>query len=289
MQYNEHLGDVETFVEKNQKLVWKCVQQYKMVARTKCIELEELFQIGMIGMLKAYEKYDPSKFENVNNFTTYGVPMIHGEILRFLRDFYPVRVPRGKMELLRKIRCAGMMNLSAQEIAEHFDVSEKEVEQALEMRYVEQVQSMDAEIIDYENKEITLHDKISVSADYTGVFVYDFLKSLSEREQTIIEMRTWDATQVEIAQAVGIGQVQVSRMLTRIKNKYLAYCNGETVSPAIELQRKVTRERYEIMAAEGRSNKEIAQEFGCHIKTLKHHQRKWKQAEQAVDLYEATV
>lgn len=264
------------------------MQQYKGIVSAGHIEFDDLFQIGMIGMLKAYEKYDPAQFENVNKFSTYGIPMIHGEIRRFLRDFNPIKVSRRYKEILRKMKQEEMLELPVQEIAARLGVSEKAVHEALKLRNL-QLTSMDEEILNSDRKVITLHDQVPVSADYTGVLIHEFLEMLSERERTIIELRSWGATQMEIAEVVGIGQVQVSRILTKMKNKYLAYCSEEKVSPAIERQQKVTRERYEVMVAEGKTKKEIAQELGCHIKTLEHHQRKWKQAEKVVELYEVTV
>jgi len=277
MRYNAFLGDVDVFVEQHQRLVWNCVQRFIKPAASKGIEADDLFQVGCIGLLRAYEKFDPDNFTGVTRFSTYGVPMIIGEIRRFLRDYNSVKVSRSYRGLLKRIKDENLLGLPVSEIAIKFDVSEKSVEEALRLQEL-QITSMDATFdLKDDSESLSLHDQIPSNVDYTGISVYEFLGSLSEREQKIAEMLMDGKVQQEIASVLGISQVQVSRLLKKIRRKYQEYYEGEGVMGEKKKRVKLTRGLYESMVRQGKSDKEIAVELGYQPTTITYYRKKWEQ------------
>ena len=187
-------------------------------------EYEDLFQIGTIGLIKAIKNYDAQY--NVR-FSTYAVPMIMGEIKRFLRDDGIIKVSRSLKELANKamavkeqLKASLHREPTIQEIAEVVGNEPEEIVHALE------ASRMPTSIYDvvYEDDEnpILLIDKVSkddrqMSQVVDRVALKDVLSKLDERERYIIIMRYFhDKTQSAIAKELGISQVQVSRIEKKV-------------------------------------------------------------------------
>ena len=187
-------------------------------------EYEDLFQLGSIGLIKAIQNYEP-KF-NVR-FSTYAVPMIVGEIKRFLRDDGMIKVSRSLKELVNKSTAAreqlkGKLGRdpSVQEIAEAIDSTPEEIVYAMEA--VRTPASIYDVIYEDEDNPILLIDKMSedtpqIDETMERITLNDLLSKLDKRERTIIIMRYFrDKTQSEIAEMLNISQVQVSRIEKKV-------------------------------------------------------------------------
>ncbi len=210
-------------VQENLGLVWSLVRRFS----NRGYDMEDLFQIGSIGLLKSIDKFDLSF--NVK-FSTYAVPMIVGEIKRFLRDDGMIKVSRSLKETAYKVRLVKdelIRELNREptigEIAAGLDLQVEEVVEALESNA--EVESLNAVIYQGDGKPITLSDKIDEMPTIQNSIVDKMiLTELIERllpvEREIIHMRYFeDRTQTEIASALEISQVQVSRIEKRILKK----------------------------------------------------------------------
>lgn len=219
----------KTYIEGNLRLVLSVIKRFSSSSEN----VDDLFQIGCVGLIKAIDNFDCSL--NVK-FSTYAVPMIAGEIRRFLRDNSAIRVSRSlkdtayraiyaKDELTRK----NLKEPSIEEIAKEIGICGEDIVMALDaiqnpMSLYEPIYTdggdtlyvMD-QISDKKNKEDAWVEKLSLS---------DAMKKLNDREYEIISLRFFEGkTQTEVAQTVGISQAQVSRLeknALRIMRAFLA-------------------------------------------------------------------
>ncbi|WP_303131716.1 SigB/SigF/SigG family RNA polymerase sigma factor [uncultured Olsenella sp.] len=192
--------------------------------------LDDLIQVGSIGLIKAIDRFDP---ERGLEFTTFATPTITGEIKRHFRDKgWSVRVPRRLQELSAKVNQVTdeltkelQRSPSVEEIARELDSTVDEVLEAMESSSAYSSVSLEApssggdddspSVLDHYASE----DEELASSDDRMV-IEDTIRDFSPREQEIIRMRFIDGlTQVEIAKRLGISQVQVSRLLRRTLKK----------------------------------------------------------------------
>ncbi|MCR6110582.1 RNA polymerase sporulation sigma factor SigF [Bacillus sp. A301a_S52] len=208
----------DRIVSHNTRLVWSVVQRFL----NRGYDQEDLFQIGCIGLIKSVDKFDLS-FDV--KFSTYAVPMIIGEIQRFLRDDGTVKVSRSIKETANHIRkmsdelakTFGRVP-TIQEIAEKLDISPEEVVFAQEAN--RQLASIHETVYENDGDPITILDQISDENDtkwFDKIALKDEIDRLSEREKLIIFLRYYkDQTQSQVAERLGISQVQVSRLEKKI-------------------------------------------------------------------------
>ena len=221
-----HQGEKEArndLVEENVGLIWSIVRRF---AGRGC-ETEDLFQIGSIGLMKAIDKFDTS-FDV--KFSTYAVPLIMGEIKRFLRDDGMIKVSRSVKELGIRVS-ASRQKLSGslgreptlEELAEDVGASREEVAVSLEAGA--QVESLYAPAAGGEETNLSLLDRLSEGNGENEevldrVVLRELLGSLEKQERELIVRRYfYDQTQTKIAELMGISQVQVSRLEKKILKK----------------------------------------------------------------------
>lgn len=227
--YKSQQGDMEArdlLVEKNVRLVWSVVQRFL----NRGYDPEDLFQIGSIGLIKSIDKFDLS-YEV--RFSTYAVPMIIGEIQRFIRDDGTIKVSRTIKELGNKIRITKeeltkTLNRSptVQEVAEELGISPEEVAQAQEA--VKNPHSIHETVYENGGEPITLLDQIADDDKqwFEKLSLEEAIRSLSERERLIVYLRYYrDKTQSEVAKRLGISQVQVSRLEKKILEEMKEHMN----------------------------------------------------------------
>src|SRR5690625_3903432 len=207
----------DLLVERNVRLVWSVVQRFI----NRGYEPEDLFQIGSIGLIKSIDKFDLSYDVR---FSTYAVPMIIGEIQRFIRDDGTIKVSRSLKELGNKVRIkkeALTKSLkrtpTVQEVADALDITPEEVAQAQDA--VKNPHSIHETVYENGGEPITLLDQISDHDMqwFDKLTLEETIKSLEERERLIVYLRYYkDKTQSEVAERLGISQVQVSRLEKKI-------------------------------------------------------------------------
>lgn len=216
-------GDKEardTVFKENVGLIYSVVKRFT----GRGVEMEDLVQIGSIGLLKAIDRFDIS-YEV--KFSTYAVPMIVGEIRRYLRDDGILKVSRSLKEncariyfVREKLEKELGREPVLEEIAKAAELSTEEVLMSLESGA--EVESLHKIIYQGEGNDISLMDRIQEKengqdAALNRIFLDEILNRLDTRERQLIGMRYFgDMTQTEIAKEMGISQVQVSRMEKRI-------------------------------------------------------------------------
>lgn len=216
-------GDKEArdrLVTENIGLVWSIVRRFS----NRGHELEDLFQIGSIGLIKAIDKFDTS-FEV--RFSTYAVPMITGEIKRFLRDDGMIKVSRSLKETAGKVRITREIlnnklgrEPTIDEIAKELSIETEDIVMALESNA--EVESLYKTIYQGDGNAIYLIDKLEQVNDEHDTMIdkialREIIESLDQKDRDLIELRYfYDRTQTDIAKELGISQVQVSRLEKKI-------------------------------------------------------------------------
>ncbi|MFC3038978.1 RNA polymerase sporulation sigma factor SigF [Virgibacillus xinjiangensis] len=214
-------------VERNIRLVWSVVQRFL----NRGYDPDDLFQIGSIGLIKSIDKFDLSYDVR---FSTYAVPMIIGEIKRFIRDDGSVKVSRSLKEINNKIRKKKDeltkqlgRSPSINELAEALEISPEEVVHAQEAS--RSPHSIHETVFENDGDPITLLDQIA--EDDTGWFdkisLQEAIRDLNDRERLIVYLRYYkDQTQTEVAERLGISQVQVSRLEKKILEDIKKYIDS---------------------------------------------------------------
>ncbi len=220
------VGDAQArdrLVLANTGLVWSIVKKY----RGRGYEEEDLFQIGCIGLMKAIDRFDQSFGVR---FSTYAVPMIIGEIRRFLRDDGMIKVSRTLKETAVRAR-----QLQAQyeakygtepsigQLAEVMQIAPEELASALSS--AQEVESLQKTIYQSDGNAILLEDRLEAKENEQEKLVNRLalkkvMRELQDQEQKIIVLRYYSGqTQVQTAQCLGISQVQVSRIEKKVLKK----------------------------------------------------------------------
>lgn len=218
-----HEGDKaarEQLVEENVGLVWCVVKRFT----GRGVETEDLFQIGSIGLLKAIDKFDLSYDVK---FSTYAVPMITGEIKRFLRDNGMIKVSRSLKELAYKAFLAREKlqerlgrEPDIEELADELQVGKEELAMAMEAG--SEVESLQRPVYQKDGNTVPLMEKLTEEVNreeevINHVAVSQLLGELEAEERQLLYLRYFaDKTQSEIGKLMGISQVQVSRTEKRI-------------------------------------------------------------------------
>jgi len=207
----------EMIIQENTGLIWSVVRRFQGRG-----EQEDLFQIGSIGLLKCIEKFD---FTYDVKFSTYAVPMIMGEIRRFLRDDGTIKVSRNLKEISVRAKLLQDFILKEEnremtvaELASKLSVEKEELVLALESS--KEVESIYA--VQERNSGTTmLIDQLSDSSENEKILeklsLKEAMQRLNAKERRIIIMRYYqDRTQADVAKQIGISQVQVSRLEKKI-------------------------------------------------------------------------
>ena len=211
----------EVLIEQNLGLVHHIVKRFL----NRGYDTEDLFQIGVIGLIKAIDKFDPS-FDV--KFSTYAVPLRAGEIKRFLRDDGMVKVSRTLKENGSRVKYAReRLSLrinrepTLQEVSKEAGLTIEEVILAMEANV--QVESIYQSVYQNDGNEIYMVDQLADKGKdeqekmLNHLVIKQLIEGLPETEQKLIRLRYYqDKTQTEVAKMLGISQVQVSRMEKKI-------------------------------------------------------------------------
>lgn len=213
---NGELWAKEELINGNLKLVLSIVQRFS----SRCENMDDLFQVGCIGLVKSIDNFD---LKHEVRFSTYAVPMIMGEIKRYLRDNQVIRVSRHLKDLAYKAFKlkedyihTHQKEPTAAWLAQQLEVKEKDIVDALDS--VQSVISIFEPVYNSDGDELFLLDQIKDDKDEIDLLenvmaLKHSMKNLKEKEMDIIQKRYYqDMTQTEIAQELGISQAQVSRL-----------------------------------------------------------------------------
>ena len=226
-------GDQEArqrYIEGNLRLVLSVIKRFS----SNNENADDLFQIGCIGLMKAIDNFDPSL--NVK-FSTYAVPMIIGEIRRFLRDNHAIRISRSVKDTAYKAIYARealsrktMQEPTIAEISEEIGIPKEDIVSALDA--IQHPVSLYEPVYTDGGDTLYVMDQVSDKKTHEdswieNLCIVDAMKKLNEREKNIITLRFLEGkTQMEVADMIGISQAQVSRLeknALKIMRNYLDY------------------------------------------------------------------
>ena len=206
----------EKLIEGNLRLVLSVIQRFAGRGENP----DDLFQVGCIGLIKAIENFDPGKQVR---FSTYGVPMIAGEVRRYLRDNSAIRVSRSIRDVAyRVLQCKEQKTAelgrepTLEEIARELELTVEEVSQALDA--VCAPVSLYESVYDQGGDPLTVMDQVRDTKNTEDgwmehIALGNAFKTLGSREKEILSLRFYDGkTQMEVAKHLGISQAQVSRL-----------------------------------------------------------------------------
>ena len=206
----------EEFIEKNLGLVHACAGRFK----GRGIEYEELYAAGCLGLVKACDGFDTGRGVC---FSTYAVPMIIGEIRRYLRDNNAIRVSRSLRDTAYRAICARELYLkqnqkepSIEEIAAEIGIGKEDIVYALDA--IQSPMSLYEPVYTEGGDTLYIMDQLSEKKNkeenwVQNLALQDAVARLNERERQIIRMRFYEGqTQMEVAREIGISQAQVSRL-----------------------------------------------------------------------------
>ena len=206
----------EALIEGNLRLVLSVIQRFDKRGENP----DDLFQVGCIGLIKAIQNFDPDKQVR---FSTYGVPMIAGEVRRYLRDNSPIRVSRSLRDVAyRVLQCKEAQTArlgrepTLDQIAKELNLTTEEVSQALDA--VCAPVSLYDPVYDQGGDPLTVMDQVRDTRNTEDgwmehITLRTCFQNLSSREKQILSMRFYDGkTQMEVAGELGISQAQVSRL-----------------------------------------------------------------------------
>jgi len=201
----------EQVIVDNMALVWSVVKRFS----NRGYEAEDLFQIGSIGLMKAIDRFDTSYDVRLS---TYAVPMIIGEIKRFIRDDGIVKVSRGIKENNWRIKQATQKLSQDMQREPTIEELEKETGIAKEDIVIAAEATLEVESIyseSYQPREVSYDDDKETVINH--IFIKGLLDELPGDERKLIELRYYhDKTQMQVAKELGISQVQVSRIEKKV-------------------------------------------------------------------------
>ena len=206
----------EKLIEGNLRLVLSVIQRFEKRGESP----DDLFQVGCIGLIKAISNFDPGKQVR---FSTYGVPMIAGEVRRYLRDNSAIRVSRSIRDVAyRVLQCKEAMQLqlgrepTLEEVAAALELPQEDVSEALDA--VCAPVSLYDPVYSDGGDPLTVMDQVRDNKNTEGnwmehIALKEAFNALEDREKQILSLRFYDGkTQMEVANLVGISQAQVSRL-----------------------------------------------------------------------------
>lgn len=214
--------DMTRLLEDNNGLIWSIVRRFS----GRGYEIEDLYQIGSIGFIKAIQRFDTS-FEV--RLSTYAVPYILGEIKRFIRDDGPIKVSRSIKELNVKIVELQKeyfnkhgRDITLDEISRELKISKEEITMALDSaRPVDSIEN--AKYTDSKtDKTVSILEQISTGKDEqteitNRIAIKNLINELDDKEKEIIMLRYYkQKTQMQVSKIMGITQVQVSRIERKV-------------------------------------------------------------------------
>lgn len=217
---------VEEILVKYNKLVHKIANKLKRRAAFFRVEYEDVISEGNIGLLKAYWNFD----SNLGyKFMTYAYPLVQGYALRFIRDFsHGPKIKREIKDWSNKVD----LETTKEEIVTLLNVSPEVAKEIWECKRCYTASFDETFRSDEGNEERTLHNFSIQEADYSSVFVLDFLEFVKAENQSlhlVLTSMMKGKTQREIGRDLGVSQVHVSRKLKQIKKLYHSFEDGDRV------------------------------------------------------------
>lgn len=211
------MDELTNIIMDNESLIYSIINKY-----SNYYDLEDLYQVGVMGMIKAYKNYNK---EYNTKFTSYAYTYIFGEIVKYINESKNFKVSKENRSLYKKINEAKtlltqklMKEPTNYELSLFLEIDECLIEEVMSVNQT--IDSLDREIME-DGKKVFLYDVVGeVKDNIENIFLYEQLDKLSKDELILLKKRYFlDKTQSEVARELGINQVKVSRTEQKILKK----------------------------------------------------------------------
>lgn len=261
---NPHLeGERDEFIEKNMRLAYSIANRFSERVNYYDLSMDDIRSIAMIGLIKAYDNYDPTGYDIKPKFSTYAVPKIAGEILRTLRETHNggLKVSRPAQDIIAQMRREEAESFykteTAELIASDYNSTIGAAKEVLGYLNGETfMKSTEEKVSSSEDSDFTLGETIAINSDFSNLFIEEFLETLSDSERKVVEYHIIKGkTQSETSKIVGKSQVQISRTLKAVREKAEKYKKGNYKNSNFnavkrEEKRKKVKEEKEMVSSQ---------------------------------------
>jgi RNA polymerase sporulation-specific sigma factor len=205
-----------------EKFIWNIVNKFPTAKKGRFLEPEDLFNVGAIGLITAYRKFDTAR---KLRFSTYAFPYVQGYLQRFMSEKEnTVKLGIPAMNLLTKLKKEDKLHLSVEEVSHEYGVTLYVAEKALSN--LKAVLSLDFK---YENEKLmgSLYNVLREPEDPTSIYVDEFIQGLNPQRQFIIHRLMAGESKSEVARNLKLSHVRITVLVKEIQKQYLTFQNGD--------------------------------------------------------------
>lgn len=218
---NPHLGHKDDVIPQYLPMVHRICNRYKKLAKELGIDYEDIYSVGCIGLVKAYDSYDPTQGKNAK-FLSYAMVYVDGYLKSYAFDNGLIRIPRKTLTLSRKIKQNWLENESPEVIAEALGCRVSTAELA-KQALGNVTLSMETPLRTKRSDNLTIADVINEADDHTGLEVKEFLDSLTDNEKKIVIRLLTGHTKRAISKEIGRSETTLKKYTKQIAEKLQAH------------------------------------------------------------------
>lgn len=283
-EFNRALGPKDEVIREGLKTVRKIAQRYRPICYAKGIDIEDLISEGTIGLLLAYDRFDPQR--RGVNFISYAYPYIKGHMVDFIQEKSPIiRLPQNLGRIVYHIFKSNLDGQSRNQVAEHLGISLEKAAEVTELSRLQTIKSLNQPVISsFDESGSELMDFIKSHDDLSEIFVTQFMNTLNPKEQEALSLLMQGFREYEIARRMSIFREEVAEIVQELQKKVALHFGIERGSEGEGLQKKfnVTREQYMDLRAKGFTDARIAERFGMGDSALYKRKKTWGLVESKV-------
>ncbi|MFB6471231.1 sigma factor [Paenibacillus glucanolyticus] len=274
---NPYLGPKEDLIREGLKTVRKIAGRYRPLCYAMGIDLEDIISEGTIGLLLAYDRYDPSR--RGSSFNAFSGPYIKGHILDYIRDkTMIIRLPQRPSRLVNQVFQGSLESEPPEKVARHLGISSETAENVLQLTRLKTVKSLNRTMsTGLEDSGSELIDFIKCQDDLSEIIVMQFIDTLNPSEKMMLSLMTQGFKHYEVARRLSISRAALAEMLEGVQRKAVVYFGLDRGSEGQELQKRfqVTKEQYTELRAKGLTDARIAEKLGMGDTALYKRKKEW--------------
>jgi len=271
--------DLETALKTHRGLLHKICRSFASIGKRNGYEYEDLVSTAKIGFLKAFQKFDGENHHV--NLLTYLFPAMQNELRMLLRGAnpgvkFPPYIKKLSKEYYQAIGEEASADLSVKHIQETLNISYTDAKLVQDYVLLRDSESLDAEISSDEDIGTTRMDYVGVDADFSEIYIQDYMQVLDEREKQIVQLLLNGTKQREMGEKLGVSQSYVARLIQKIQKKMLRIKRGEPVIMRYPIEK--INEVKELLNKGALSVPQIAVKTGVTESTVYYHQTQMKKS-----------
>lgn len=268
--HNPLLGDRETVIFQNMKIVHQVANKYRISCSKKGIDIDDLVSEGLIGLMEAYEKFDGRAA-----FPAFAYRVVSWTILDFIRDKgATIRVSQGVYNLAGRILKENLLNSPASVVSEQLDCSIRMASEAL-AHLGRKMTSLDQPISSGENP-IEISKEVPIIDDLSDISAKEFIERLSRRQKRILNLLMTGYSEQQIIRKLSLSRIQLERYINEIRKKAAVYFElNLSEREAVEMAVPISKDEYLRLKNNGMSDAEICQHKKIGASALYKRKKRW--------------